>query len=91
MRQVQSISSKLSDLFGDGARVNSEGRDPTSLSDTQWELIAPYVEVPRAGQHEMRMILDAIFYVANGCPWERLPAKFPPKGTVYDHFRRMTR
>jgi putative transposase len=68
---------------------------PTDLTDAEWRLIEPHL--PRGGggrprEHPVRELLDAIFYVLQtGCGWDYLPHDFPPKGTVYDHFRRWHR
>lgn len=73
---------------------------PSSLSDAQWELIAPLLPAPasssgRGGRPEKwprRLVLDAIFYVVRGgIPWRALPAGFPPVGTVYGFFARLNR
>lgn len=62
---------------------------PSSLSDAQWELIAPLLPAPassagRGGRPEKwprRLVLDAVFYVVRGgIPWHALPAGFPPGG-----------
>jgi len=64
----------------------------TDLSDEEWEVLKPYLPVPRApGRprlHPLREILDALFYVVRGgCAWRLLPHDFPPWRTVYHYFR----
>lgn len=62
---------------------------PSSLSDAQWELIAPLLPAPassagrgrRPEKWPRRLVLDAVFYVVRGgIPWHALPAGFPPGG-----------
>lgn len=69
---------------------------PTDLSDAQWQRIEPQLpparHYGRHRKHEMREVLDAIFYVLrSGCAWRLLPHDFPPWQTVYYYFRRWTR
>ena len=67
------------------------------LTDAQWALVEPVVSAGhRPGhwrrRHALREILNALLYqLRTGCAWEHLPHDFPPKGTVYDYFRRWTR
>ena len=65
---------------------------PSDLSDEQWAVIEPLVPVYKTGRprvHDIREVLDAIFYVIRaGCQWDMLPHDFPHKNTVYSHFRR---
>lgn len=68
----------------------------TDLTDSQWQLIAPFV-LPETGggrprTTNVREVVNAIFYVLRtGCAWHLLPHDFPPPGTVYDYFRRWQR
>ena len=69
---------------------------PTDLTDGQWQWIEPLLpsarHYGRHRKHEMREIIDAIFYVLrSGCAWRMLPHDFPPWQTVYYYFRRWTR
>ena len=71
-------------------------RYPSDLTDAEWALLAPLL--PAAGgpgrprTHEVRLVLDAAFYVLrSGCAWRVLPDSFPPWPTVYYHFRRWRR
>jgi putative transposase len=64
----------------------------TDLSDAEWGCLAGHFPAPKAtGRprlHELREILDAIFYVLkSGCAWRLLPHDFPPWKTVYHYFR----
>jgi putative transposase len=64
----------------------------TDLSDAEWGCLAGHFPAPKAtGRprlHELREILDAIFYVLkSGCAWRLLPHDFPPWKTVYHYLR----
>jgi putative transposase len=63
---------------------------PSDLTDQQWAIIEPLIPVHRVGRpriHDMREILNAIFYITRaGCQWDMLPHDLPAKSTVYDHF-----
>jgi transposase len=65
--------------------------DPSDLTDEQWLIIKPLIPVPTTGRPrkvDMREVLNAIFYVnRSGCQWDMLPHDFPPKSTVFDHFK----
>jgi putative transposase len=66
---------------------------PTDLSDAQWNYIEPHLPLPkghgRPRIHDLREILNAIFYVLkSGCQWRLLPHDFPRWPTVYHYFRK---
>jgi transposase len=71
---------------------------PSDLTDTQWELLRPEAErvmaelrqaTGRPMVHELRAVLDAVFYVVrNGIEWRAMPADFPPWDAVYAFFQR---
>jgi putative transposase len=66
---------------------------PTDLSDAEWNYIEPHMPPPnghgRPRIHDLREILDAVFYVLkSGCQWRLLPHDFPRWPTVYHYFRR---
>ncbi len=63
-------------------------RYSSDLTDAQWEAIAPLLDTQRRRRHDLRTILDAVFYLTKtGCPWRMLPEPFPPWQTVYYYFR----
>jgi len=68
----------------------------TDLTDAQWARIQPLIEVGHRPDHwrrvhSLREIVNALLYqLRTGCAWEHLPHDLPPKGTVYDYFRRWT-
>src|ERR687898_527648 len=58
---------------------------PTELSEAEWNHIEPHLPAPkgygRPRTHDLREILNAVFYVLkSGCQWRLLP-------TVYHYFR----
>jgi putative transposase len=63
---------------------------PSDLTDAQWAIIQPLIPCPGVGRpriHDMREILNAIFYLnRSGCQWDMLPHDLPAKSTVYDYF-----
>lgn len=65
---------------------------PSDLTDDQWEILKPLIPVHTVGRprlHDMREILNAIFYLnRSGCQWDMLPHDLPAKSTVYSHFAR---
>ena len=66
---------------------------PTDLSDAEWNYIQPHLPAPkghgRPRIHDLREILDAVFYVLkSGCQWRLLPHDFPRWPTVYHYFRK---
>jgi transposase len=73
-------------------------RYPSDLTDAQWELLRPEAErvmaqlrraAGRPMVHDLRAVLDAVFYVVrNGIEWRALPVDFPPWEAVYAFFQR---
>src|SRR5215204_6052394 len=68
-------------------------RYPTDLTDAEWDLARPFVDVAqsRSGQRrvDLREVLNAVFYIlGTGCQWRALPKDLPPRGTVHDDFVR---
>jgi transposase len=71
---------------------------PSDLTDAQWELLRPEAErvmaelrqaAGRPMVHDLRAVLDAVFYVVrNGIEWRALPVDFPPWEAVYAFFQR---
>ena len=68
----------------------------SDLSDEEWEILKPYLPVPRAPGHPrlhpLGEILDAVFFyvVRGGCAWRLLPHDyFPPwRRTVFVQFQK---
>jgi putative transposase len=63
----------------------------TDVTDTEWELVRPYVpEAKPSGRPEVypkRKILNGIFYLLRtGCAWHLLPHDLPPWRIVYYYF-----
>lgn len=65
---------------------------PTDVSDSQWQVIAPYLNSKRKRKYSYRALLNAIFYlVKTGCQWRMLPHDYPKWQTVYFYFTRWKR
>jgi putative transposase len=65
---------------------------PTDLSDAEWTYIEPHLPAPkglgRPQTHDLREILNAVFYVLkSGCQWRLLTHDFPRWPTVYHYFK----
>ena len=65
---------------------------PTDMTDSQWnhirELIPPAKPGGRPRTLDMRMIVNAIFYiVTTGAQWRMLPKEYPQWQSVYAYFR----
>ncbi len=63
----------------------------TDVTDTEWELVRPYVPKAKPGgrpeAYPKREILNGIFYLLRtGCAWRLLPHDLPPWRTVYYYF-----
>lgn len=65
---------------------------PSDLTDEQWQIIEPLIPPAGSGgrsrEHEIRNVVDGLFYVLrSGCSWRMMPHDFPPWQTVYTYFR----
>jgi putative transposase len=64
---------------------------PSSLTDTQWQVIEKELEVEMVSRKRLRplrSIIDAIFYVnKGGISWRMMPLDLPPWQTVYYYYR----
>jgi putative transposase len=67
---------------------------PSDLSDAQWEMLQPFVDVdkskigPNPAIHDRREIVNAILYqTRTGCQWRYLPHDLPDWQSVYHYFR----
>src|SRR3712207_1070793 len=68
-------------------------RYPTDMTDAEWELARPFVDIvqSRSGQRrvDLHEVLNAVFYIlGTGCQWRALPKDLPPRSTVHDDFVR---
>lgn len=64
---------------------------PSDLSDAEWALLRPHLEVTggRPQEHSLREIANAIFYrLKTGCQWRYLPHDFPPWKDVWYHWNK---
>src|SRR5260370_11227514 len=66
---------------------------PSDLTDAQWAVLADLIPPAKPGgcprQHDMREVLNALFYHnREGCSWRAIPHDFGiPWKTVYNYFR----
>jgi putative transposase len=65
---------------------------PCDLTDREWDGIKSMIPPAKAGGRprstDMRLVLNAIFYVdRGGIAWRYLPLEYPPWQTVYGYFR----
>jgi putative transposase len=65
---------------------------PSDLTDEQWAVLEGLIPDAKPGgrprKHDMREVLNALFYVVReGCSWRALPHDLPPWKTVYNYFR----
>jgi len=69
---------------------------PSDLAEDEWLLVETLIPLASSGgrprKHDMRAILNAIFYLERtGCSWRMLPHDLPPWQTVYDYYNRWRR
>jgi len=68
---------------------------PTDLTDSEWKIVAPFVQGKwqkgkqgREPVEDKREVVNAIFYVLqSGCSWRMLPHDFPEWENVYWYFK----
>ena len=69
-------------------------RYPSDLTDAEWAIVEPMVNVPQRGSGrrrwvDLRAVANAVFYILEtGCQWRALPRDLPPRSTVHDYFIR---
>ncbi len=68
---------------------------PSDMSDTEWEIIRPYVDMrehlgaPRVVC--LRCVINALFYKnKTGCQWKMIPHEYPHPSTVYWYLKKWT-
>ncbi len=68
---------------------------PSDMSDVEWALIRPYVDVreqlgaPRSVC--LRCVINALFYKnKTGCQWKMIPHEYPHPSTVYWYLKKWT-
>jgi putative transposase len=69
---------------------------PTDLTDSQWNIIQEMIPPAKSGGRprslDMRMVINAILYVAvGGVQWRMLPNEYPKWQSVYYYFRRWSK
>ncbi|NTU78152.1 MAG: transposase [Chloroflexales bacterium] len=75
--------------------VQSEAYE-TDLTDAEWEILRPHLEVrAKTGPErkvDLRRVFNALRYkLRTGCQWRLLPKSFPPKSTVSYYFQQWTK
>jgi len=64
------------------------------MTDQQWAIIQPLLPLQTDGPGrpvtiDMRAAVNAMFYLTRtGCQWRNLPREYPPRGSVYYHYRK---
>jgi putative transposase len=60
---------------------------PSDVTDSQWQVIKEFVDTGRKRKHDLRSVLNGIFYVVKGgIHWRMLPHDFPQWQVVYYYF-----
>src|SRR5580658_6834439 len=60
----------------------------TNLSNSQWQVIAKFLNLRRRRKYDLRKIVDGILYlVKTGCQWRLLPGDLPKWDITYYYFR----
>ncbi len=72
--------------------MNNQQLYPTDMTDSQWDIIKELVPPPKPSGRprtlDMRMVINAIFYlVVSGIQWRMLPREYPKWKSVYHYFR----
>lgn len=72
--------------------MNNQQLYPTDMTDSQWNIIKeqvpPAKPMGRRRTLDMRMVINAIFYIAvSGIQWRMLPHEYPKWQSVYYYFR----
>lgn len=64
-------------------RLAPEQRYPSDLTDAEWALVIPFLDLERKRKYPLRSILNALFYLTRtGCQWRMLPIDYPPASLV---------
>lgn len=65
----------------------------SELTDSQWEVISPMLNMQRKRKNSLRTVWNGIFYVLRtGCQWRNLPSeKYHPWQSIYYYFCRWTK
>lgn len=59
---------------------------PSDLLDDEWLLLEPLLP-PQRWTCRRRIVNAILYQLTTGCQWRQLPKDFPPRSTVFDHFR----
>ena len=59
----------------------------SEFTDSQWQAIEKIIDTQRKRRHNLREIINAIFWINNtGSQWRNLDSKYPAWQTVFYHF-----
>ncbi len=59
----------------------------SEFTDSQWQVIEKIIDTQRKRRHNLREIINAIFWINNtGSQWRNLDSKYPAWQTVFYHF-----
>jgi putative transposase len=78
------------------ATKQARKRYKTDLTDEQWEVLRPLIEIDYRGPGrprtlDLREVVNALLYlVRTGCHWEMLPKDFPHRSSVRYYFDKWT-
>lgn len=62
------------------------------LTDSQWQVMKASLPIQRKRKHDLRDVVDGIFWMLRtGSQWRNLPEKFPKWQSVYYYFRKWQR
>lgn len=63
----------------------------SELTDSQWQGMKYILPVQRKRKHDLRAVINALFYFTRcSVQWRNLPWNFPPWKSVYYYFRKWT-
>lgn len=73
-----------------------EERYETDVTDAEWELLRPHLDVrAKTGSErtvDLRRVFNAMRYkLRTGCQWRLLPKSFPKRSTVSYYFQKWTK
>jgi transposase len=62
------------------------------LTDAQWEILAPFFEMPYKGtgrpRQDSRTVLNGVLWILRtGAPWKDLPERYPPYQTCHRRYQ----
>lgn len=83
----------LEGRFGPGADIekwfDERGVLPVEMTDELWEEVRPRITFRATkNSHDLRLLVEGLLHKARtGCPWDEMPAHFPPKEALRARWR----